>query len=58
LINLNEFYFFGVFLIIIHLYYIQIKKLNISNENSCLRIFKSNNTIGLLVFISLILGKI
>ncbi len=58
LINLDEFYFFGVFLIIIHLYYMQIHKLNISNENSCLKIFKSNNTIGFLVFISLILGKI
>ena len=58
LINLNEFYFFGVFLIAIHLYYIQIYKLNTSNENSCLKIFKSNNVLGLLVFISLILGKI
>ena len=33
------------------------KMLNINNPNSCLQIFKSNNFLGLLIFIGLIIGK-
>jgi len=38
--------------------YFQLKKLEIENSKSCLVIFKSNNFLGLIVLIGLIIGKI
>ena len=32
-------------------------KLNIKNKTSCLKVFKSNNFLGLLVFTALLIGK-
>ena len=53
-------YFFFIFLIIplIHLTLFQIKNLDISNPNNCLRIFKSNNLFGLILFINILIGKL
>ncbi len=53
----NIFYFIFMIVIVFHLFYVQIKKLKIESEISCLKIFKSNNLIGLIVFINLIIGK-
>ena len=58
LMSLNKFYFISLILIAIHLYYFQIFRLNIKNPDSCLKIFKSNNFLGLIVFLTLILGKV
>ena len=57
-IELNSFFYFTFVLIILHMFYFQLKKLNIKNSFECLNIFKSNNFLGLLVLISLIGGKI
>ena len=54
----NKFYFIFLILIFTQLFLFQIKKLNINNEISCLNIFKSNNFLGLLVFVGIIVGKI
>jgi len=40
------------------MFYFQIKKLNIDNGQSCLKIFKSNNFLGLIIFFTFIIGKI
>ena len=56
--NLNNFFYFIIILIIIQMFYFQIKKLNIKNSINCLEIFKSNNFLGFLVLISLIVGKL
>jgi len=56
--NMNFFYYFLLILIIFQMFYFQIKKLNIDNEQSCLKIFKSNNFLGLIVFFTFIIGKI
>jgi len=45
-------------LLFYHLFFRQISKLNIKIKKNCLKIFKSNNEIGLLIFISIIIGKI
>ena len=58
LMSFNKFYFISLILIAIHLYYFQIFRLNIKNPDSCLKIFKSNNFLGLIVFLTLILGKV
>ena len=56
--NMNFFYYFLLILIIFQMFYFQIKKLNIDNEQSCLKIFKSNNFLGLVIFFTFIIGKI
>jgi len=58
LMNLNIFYFIILILIGFQLFYSQIKNLNFDNPENCLKIFKSNNFLGLTVFLNLIIGKI
>ena len=58
LMNLNKFYFIFLIIISIQMFYFQIKKLDIYNPAKCLKIFKSNNFLGLLVFLGLLIGKI
>ncbi len=58
---LNEFselYFLSIILIVWHMYFIQLKKFDSINPAICLKIFKSNNFLGLLIFISLLIGKL
>ena len=58
LMRLNNFYYFFMFCIFFQVFYSQLKKLEIKNAASCLKIFKSNNLLGLLVFFTIIIGKI
>ena len=53
-------FIFYTFLIIpfLHLFFYQIKNLNIEISENCSKIFRSNNTLGFLIFINLLLGKI
>ena len=51
-------YFGGLLLIVMHLIFFQVNNLDIRNQESCLKIFKSNNFLGLVVFFNLLLGKI
>ena len=50
--------FFGVLLIISHLFLFQINSFNSKNVKQCLKIFKSNNSFGLLVTVFIFLGKL
>ena len=56
--ELNSFFYLILILIILQMFYFQLKKLNIENSSECLKIFKSNNLLGLLVLVSLVFGKI
>tara|TARA_B100001057_G_scaffold428099_1_gene453325 strand:- start:13871 stop:14734 length:864 start_codon:yes stop_codon:yes gene_type:complete len=58
IMELNRFYFFALLPIFIQIFYFQLKKLKIKIAFSCLKVFKSNNFLGLLIFVSLILGKL
>ena len=53
-------FIFYIFLTIpfLHLFFYQIKNLNIEISENCSKIFRSNNTLGFLIFINLLLGKI
>ena len=51
-------YFILTTMIFLQLFYFQIFKLDFKNPNSCLKVFKSNNVLGFLVFLNLILGKL
>jgi 4-hydroxybenzoate polyprenyltransferase len=37
---------------------LQVKKLNISLPDVCLKIFKSNNFLGLLILMNILIGKL
>ena len=56
--NFNTIYFGGLILIAMHLFIFQIKNLNTNLSSNCLKIFKSNNFLGLLIFLNLLIGKI
>ena len=58
LINSNLFFYFFMILPISHLFLYQIYKFNPKNPDKCLEIFKSNNLLGILVFINILVGKI
>ena len=57
LMNFNNYYFLFLILPTIHLFF-QIKVLNIKDQNICLKIFKSNNMLGLIIFTNLLIGKL
>jgi len=56
--KLNNFYFISLILVFFQMIYFQLNKLNVKVSSNCLKIFKSNNLLGLLVFLSLIMSKI
>ena len=58
LVKLNFYYYISLLLIFLHLFYLQLKRLNVKNSNSCLNTFKSNNHLGFYVFLGLVIGKL
>ena len=54
----NLFYFLFLIIPIFQLIFFQIYKLNTNNPENCLSKFKSNNFLGLIIFINLLIGKI
>ena len=58
LLNFNLYYYVGILFISMHLFMYQIFKFDKKNKIECLNIFKSNNILGLMVFINILIGKI
>ena len=58
LMNFKMSYFISLVITFFHLIIYQIKNLKVSNPNMCLVKFKSNNLLGLIVFINILIGKI
>ena len=58
LMNYNDFFYISLLITIGHLFFYQIKYFNSKDPQSCLKIFKSNNFIGLIIFFNIIVGKI
>jgi 4-hydroxybenzoate polyprenyltransferase len=58
LMNLNKFYYIFLLVVFLQIFFLQIKKLDINKPQSCLKTFKSNNMLGLLVLFNLMIGKI
>ena len=50
-------YYFILFIPFMHLFFYQIKNLNLKNPTSCLRIFKSNNIFGFIIFLNILVAK-
>ena len=57
-LGLNSFFYLVFLLIIIQVVFFQLKKINIENSDQCLNIFKSNNFLGLMILLGLIIGKL
>jgi len=58
LMNYNYFFYLSLLITIIHLFFYQIKYFNSKNPLNCLKIFKSNNEIGLIILCNILIGKI
>ena len=58
LMNFKNIYYLFMLLPIYHLYIFQIKKLNPKQSDDCLKKFKSNNFLGLLILINILIGKL
>ena len=54
----NYIYFVIFTIPLIHLFFFQIKKFNKNNPSDCLKIFKSNNIFGLIIFLNILIAKI
>jgi 4-hydroxybenzoate polyprenyl transferase len=58
LMNFKVLYFISLIITFFHLGIYQIKNLEVLNPNVCLVKFKSNNLLGLIVFVNILIGKI
>ena len=58
LMKFNFIYFLFLSIPIFHLIFFQVYKLNTKDPVSCLAKFKTNNFLGLLIFVNLLIGKI
>jgi 4-hydroxybenzoate polyprenyltransferase len=58
LMKFNIFFYLTLIFIVIHLFVYQIKSFNLKDTKKCLKIFKSNNILGLMILTSIFLGKI
>ena len=58
LMNFNKLYFLSLIIPFFYLFFFQIKNLEIKNPLNCLKLFKSNNLLGLIILINITIGKI
>ena len=58
LMSFKILYFLTLIITFLHLLIYQIKNLNVDDANQCLQKFKSNNFLGLIVFLNILIGKI
>jgi len=58
LMDFKSIYFLFMIFPIYHLLYYQINKLNTANPDDCFNKFKSNNFLGLLILLNILIGKV
>ena len=58
LMKFSYIYFIFLLLPILHFFVYQIGNINIKSPTKCLKLFKSNNFLGLIIFLNLLIGKI
>ena len=57
-LNFNKYFFIGTMTVFFHLFIIQIMNFDKKNKEKCLKIFKSNNFLGLIILICILIGKL
>ena len=55
--NLNNFYYIMILIPFAHLFFFQIKFFDSKKSDNCLRVFKSNNFFGLIIFLNILISK-
>ena len=58
IMNFNLIYFLFLLLPIMHLFFFQINTFNSKNPCLCLRIFRSNNYLGIIIFSNILIGRL
>jgi 4-hydroxybenzoate polyprenyltransferase len=58
LMNFSIFFYLSFVVTIYHLFFYQLKFFDSKNSINCLKIFKSNNLVGLIIFCNVLIGKI
>ena len=58
LMNFNYLFYIFLLIPITHLLFFQVYKINFKNPKNCFEIFKSNNFLGLVMLINILIGKI
>ena len=58
MMEFSNYYFIGIIIISVQLLIYQCLDLDVLNPNLCLKKFKSNNFLGLLVFLNILINKI
>jgi 4-hydroxybenzoate polyprenyltransferase len=58
IMNFNNLFYLFLLIPIFHLFFFQIKIINIKSPTNCMKIFKSNNFLGFVIFLNLLIGKI
>ena len=58
LMNFNNIFYLFLIIPFCHLFFYQISFLNINKPEDCLKIFKSNNVLGLIVCMNILVGKL
>ena len=58
LMGFNYIFYLLSLVAVIHLFFYQIRNLNINNSKNCLKIFKSNNLLGFFVFLNILISKL
>ena len=53
----NNLFFIILILPFLHLFVYQVKNIKINDKSNCLKIFKSNNFFGLLILLTIAIGK-
>jgi len=56
--NFSYLFYFCSIIVAVQLFFFQIYRLDFENPKNCLQIFKSNNFLGLLVFFSVLVGRL
>ena len=55
--NLNMIYYILGIILLIHLFFYQMRNFNYTDPSSCLSVFKSNNIFGLIVLLNILIAK-
>ena len=58
LMNYNYFFYISLLITLAHLFFYQIKLFDSKEPSVCLKVFKSNNITGLIIFCNILIGKI
>ena len=58
MMNYNYFFYASLLITITHLFFYQIKFFNSKDPFMCLKVFKSNNLVGLFIFCNILIGKL